>query len=125
MGDQFNLSGDFRGAIVNIKSKLQNVQQTVGEIQGGDETARKELYDLIGKLSRELEKLPANRKEEADAVAETAKTLVEQAKVDKPNKTLLHINGEALKEAARSLGEILPSVLTIAAQIVMTVAKLH
>lgn len=125
MGDQFYLSGDFRGAIVSIQSNLQDVQQSIGEIHAGDETARKELYDLIGKLSRELEKLPADHKDEAQAVAETAKALVEQAKVEKPNRTLLHINGEALKEAARSLGEILPGVISIAAQIVMTVAKLH
>jgi hypothetical protein len=125
MGDQFNLSGDFRGAVINIQSRLENVQQAVGEIRGADETARKELYDLIGKLSHELEALPAARKEEGEAVAETAKSLVDQAKAEKPNQTLLHINGEALKEAARNLGEILPGVIAIAAQIVSTVARLR
>jgi hypothetical protein len=124
MGDQFTLSGDFRGAIVNIQSKLQNVQQSVGDIQGGDEATRKELYDLIGKLSHELETVPPGKKEDAEAVAETAKALVDQAKAEKPNKTLLHISGEGLKEAARNLGEVMPAVLSIATQIVMTVARL-
>ena len=40
MGDKFDLSGDFRGSIVNIKSELKNVQQTVGEINTADPDAR-------------------------------------------------------------------------------------
>ena len=125
MRDQFNLSGDFRGAIVNIQSKLENVQQTVGDLHGTDDTARQELHDLIGRLSQELQKLPEGKKEEAEAVAETAKVLVDQAKAEKPNKTMLQISGEGLKQAARNLADILPGVLSIATQIVMTVAKLR
>jgi hypothetical protein len=51
MGDKISLSGDFRGAVVNIKSTLTNVQQSVGEIRSEDESTRKELEKLIGELS--------------------------------------------------------------------------
>ena len=75
MPDQFNMSGDFRGAIINIKSTLKNVQQSVGEISTNDENARKDLEKLIKQLSEALEKIPAEKMEDAQAVAETAKAL--------------------------------------------------
>jgi methyl-accepting chemotaxis protein len=124
MADRFNMSGDFRGAIINIRSTLTNVQQSVGEIHSSDETTRKELEALIGQLSEALQNVPAEKEEQAEAVAETAKTLVETAKAEKPNKTMLQISGEGLKQAAQNLAEVLPTVVTIAGQIVMAVAKL-
>lgn len=124
MADRFNLSGDFRGAIVNIKSTLTNVQQSIGEIRSTDETARKELEALIGQLSEALQMVPVEKQEQAEAVAETAKVLVETAKAEKPNKTMLQISGEGLKQAAQNLVGVMPTVVTIASQIVMTVAKL-
>ena len=124
MADRFNMSGDFRGAIVNIKSTLTNVQQSVGEIPTEDEAARKQLEDLIGQLSEALQKVPAEHQEQAQAVAETAKVLVESAKAEKPNKTMLQISGEGLKQAAQNLAGVMPTVVTIAGQIVVTIAKL-
>ena len=47
MGDQFNLPGDFRGAILNIRSTLRNVQQYVNEIHTENVGAREELAQLI------------------------------------------------------------------------------
>ena len=124
MADRFNLSGDFRGAIVNIKSTLTNVQQSIGEIHTEDEMARKELEKLIGQLSEALQKVPAEKQEQAQAVAETAKVLVDTAKAEKPNKTMLQISGEGLKQAAQNLADVMPAVAGIAGQIVLTVAKL-
>ncbi len=124
MADRFNMSGDFRGAIVNIKSTLTNVQQSIGEIRTTDETTRKELEALIEQLSEALQTVPAEKQEQAEAVAETAKVLVETAKAEKPNKTMLQISGEGLKQAAQNLAGVLPTVVTIASQIVMTVIKL-
>jgi len=121
-----DLSGDFRGANINfnIKSTLTNVQQSVGHIQTDDQDARKELEKLIGQLSDALQNVPEKSQEHAQAVAETAKALVDTAKAEKPNKTMLQITGEGLKQAAQNLAGVMPVVATIASQIVMTVAKL-
>lgn len=124
MGDRFNLTGDFRGSIINLKSRLENVQQSVGEIHSDDEETRKELQKLIQQLSEALEKAPKEQKEQVEAVAETAKVLVDQAKGEKPNKTMIQITGEGLKQAAKNVAEVLPSVLPIAMQIVAAVGKL-
>lgn len=124
MADRINLSGDFRGSIINIKSTLTNVQQSVGEIRTDDQNARKELEKLIGDLSEALQKVPEQSREHAEAVAETAKALVDTAKAEKPNKTMLQITGEGLKQAAKNLADVTPLVVTIAGQIVSTVVKL-
>jgi hypothetical protein len=124
MADRINLSGDFRGSIINIKSTLTNVQQSVGEIRTDDQVARKELEKLIGQLSEALQKVPEKSQEHAEAVAETAKSLVDTAKAEKPNKVMVQITGEGLKQAAKNLADVMPLVVTIASQIVLTVAKL-
>ena len=53
MSDRFEMSGDFRGAIVNIKSTLSNVQQSIGDIRSQDATTKAELPgdDLAGDTS--------------------------------------------------------------------------
>jgi ABC-type transporter Mla subunit MlaD len=124
VSDTFNLSGDFRGAILNIKSTLRDVEQTVGDIRTQDGASKAELQQLIQQLSEALEKAPPQQAEAAQAVAETAKSLVDQAAAAKPNKTMLQITGEGLKQAAQNLADVMPTVLTIATQIVATVARL-
>lgn len=124
MADKFNMSGDFRGSVINIKSTLTNVQQSVGDIRNGEEATRKELEKLIGELSAALQSVPPENQEQAEAVAETAKALVDAAKAENPNKTILQISGEGLKQAAQTLAGVMPSVVTIASQIVLMVAKL-
>src|SRR5574342_205781 len=123
MPDRYNMSGDFRGAIINIKSTLTNVQQSVGDLRTEDQNARKALEKLIGQLSEALQKVPEESQEQAQAVAETAKVLVDSAKAEKPNKTMVKITGEGLKQAAQNLADVMPVVVSIAGQIALTVSK--
>jgi hypothetical protein len=124
MPDQFTMSGDFRGAFINIKSTLTNVQQAIGDISTDDMDTRMELEKLIGQLNDALQTVPAEKQEEAEAVAQTAKALIDAAKAEKPNQTLLQITGEGLKKAAQELVKATPVVLHVASQIVMSVMKL-
>jgi hypothetical protein len=124
MPDQFTMSGDFRGAFINIKSTLTNVQQAIGDISTDDMDTRMELEKLIGQLNDALQIVPVEKQEEAEAVAQTAKALIDAAKAEKPNQTLLQITGEGLKKAAQELVKATPVVLHVASQIVMSVMKL-
>lgn len=124
MGDQFDMSGDFRGAIVNIKSTLTNVQQSIGDIETNDEAAREELSNLVTQLEEALEATPPEKTEQAEAVAQTAEALVQQAAVEQPNQTMIKITGEGLKKAAENIADVLPTVLGIATQIVLSVGKI-
>jgi len=124
MGDKITISGNIQNSILNIKSTLTNVQQSVGSIATDDETARQELQGLIEQLSQALQNVPDNQKEQAEAVAVSAQALVETAKADKPNKTLLQITGEGLKKAAENLSEVAPAVVSIASQVIVAIMRM-
>lgn len=123
-GDTFNLSGDFRGANVNVKSRLEKVQQTIGALPHADEAAKAELQQLISQLNDALQEAPEDKAEEVEAVAQMAETLVDAASGEKPNKMMVQITGEGLKKAAENVAAVMPTVLVIATQIVTAVANL-
>jgi hypothetical protein len=123
MGDRYNLSGDFRGAILNIESTLKNVQQSIGAMHTEDTAAKEELQALIAQLGETLKEAPPEKSEEAEAVAEAAKSLVEKAAAEKPNQTSIKITGEGLKQAAENLAGVMPTVLAIATQIIVAVSR--
>jgi len=117
-GDEFNFSGaQITGSNINIKAKLDNVIQSVGAIPHADQASKQQLEQLLSQLNAELQKAPAGNEDAVDAVAETAKDLVEKAKKDKPNKSLLGISAEGLKQAAANISAVLPAVLPIATKI--------
>jgi Caspase domain len=123
-GDQFNMSGNFSGAILNIKSTLTNVLQSIGAAPIGDAATKAQLQALIEQLSAELQRVPAEKARDAEAVAETAKAAVEQVTKAQPNKTLVQISAGGLKQEAQNLAAVLPTVLPIATQIVDTLRKM-
>lgn len=124
MPDKFTMSGDFRGSFINIKSTLTNVQQSIGDISTADDDTRLELEKLIGQLSEALQNVPVEKQEEAEAIAQTTKTLIEAAKSERPNRTLLQITGEGLKQAAKDIAQVFPIILPLATDIVTNVMKL-
>ncbi|MEI6179723.1 MAG: DUF4404 family protein, partial [Chloroflexales bacterium] len=119
-GDQFTMSGNFSGAILNIKSTLANVAQSIGAAPHGDTTTKAQLQALIEQLSAELQKVPAAQADEAEAVAESAKAVIEQVSKAKPNKALVQIKADGLKQAAQNLAAVLPGVVLLAQQIADT-----
>jgi hypothetical protein len=123
-GDTFNMSGDFRGAMLNIKSDLQDVTQTIGRMPKADEISKAELEQLVRALFEELQNAPAEKTEEAEAIVELTKDLVDKAVAEKPNKTTLQITGEGLKQAAQNIADVMPTVLSIATKIVAAIGLL-
>jgi hypothetical protein len=123
-GDTFNMSGNFSGAILNIKNTLTNTIQTVNGMTQAAPDQKQELAQLLDQLQAALATVPAEQAEAAETVAETAKDLVEKAAKEKPNKTTIQITGESLKAAATNLAGVLPAVIPVATQIVQAVQKL-
>jgi hypothetical protein len=110
-GDTFNMSGNFSGAILNIKATLDNVTQTVNNMPHADSAERQELQALIEQLQAELTKAPPELEKEAEAVAQTAKALVDTASAEQPNPTMIQITGEGLKKAAENIAGVMPTVV--------------
>lgn len=123
-GDSIDMSGDFRGANVNVKSKLTNASQVIGTSSSIEPSTKEQLQELLQKLNIELQKVPVEKANEADAVASLANDLVGKASEKKPNPMMIKITGEGLKQAAQSIAEIVPVALEIATKIATLVVTL-
>lgn len=144
-GTTINVTGDF---VQGDKMEGDNVQGdkiTVGNISGSqglaigrnasatvtinqmppvDDPTKQELEKLITSLNTALAKIPADRAEDAEAVAAMAQDLMEKAAAEKPNKAILKITGEGLKQAAQNIADIVPDVVKIAGAIVTGILSL-
>jgi hypothetical protein len=123
-GDNIIMSGDFRGANVNVKATLTNVTQTIGALPNAKDEDKEKLQQLMVQLNEALQQVPTEKADDAEAVAQYAETLVETANSEKPNKTMLQITGEGLKKAAENLATIVPDVVKIAGAIVTGILSL-
>lgn len=116
-GDQFTMSGNFSGAILNIKSTLTNVSQSIGAAPHGDAATKAQLQALIEQLSTELQKVPAEKAEDAEQAAKRAENAVAEATKATPDKDDVAYSLSRLKKAAENIAQVLPTVLPIATQI--------
>jgi hypothetical protein len=122
-GPRYELSGDFRGALLNIESTLRDVRQTIESLPAADD-ARAELIRLVGQLGKALQATPPGRETEAEEVADLAKELMEAAGAEKPSRAKVRGLGAGLKEAAGALADALPSIVDVAARIAVAVSAL-
>ena len=114
-GSKYEMSGDFRGAVLNIESHLSNVTQSIMAAPAGDAVERADLNGLVAGLQAEIEALPAGRAAEAEALASRLARLT-NALAD-GDADLVDIGGAALERAAASLGDARPAIPAVARQI--------
>lgn len=119
-GSKYVMSGDFRGAVLNIESQLSNVTQSImaAALSG---PAKGDLNSLVAALETELGRVPAERAKEAEAVAgRLAKVTAAAADGDGE---MADINGRALERAAEALADARPGLPAAARQITAAVRR--
>lgn len=107
-------TGDMTGINQNINSTLENVAQTINNSSHIPEDRKTELSSLMEQLHQELQSLPPERAEEANAFVEATRQLIESADSEKPNIYSMRITGDGLKAAATNLA---PAVAIIFSKI--------
>lgn len=117
------LSGDFRGAILNINSALKESSQIVENISNGDEVTKKELVELLEQLEKVLLQVPADREEDAKTVAWAADELIKARTSERPNTSRIEITKDALKKAAVNIASVMPTVLIISEKIIEAIGR--
>jgi hypothetical protein len=122
-GDRIEMPGDFWEALVNVKSRLDSVSQTIRTLPHVDNFYKQELVRLIDDLTKQLEQAPEDRIEDAEKVSKRMEALAGEIDSEKPDKEMVEITGESLKRAAQNLADVLPTVLTIATRIVSHVMR--
>ncbi len=115
---QDNININNQGGNVVVKSTLTNVTQSVASTESLSADRRKELQALLAELQVALESLPSDRHEDAERVAKSAEMAVAEGTKESPNTSFLNITAEGLKEAAKAVVDIVPTVVSIAGRIV-------
>ncbi len=119
-GSKYVMSGNFQGAVLNIESQLTNVTQSIlAAPLGGDQRA--DLNSLVAALAAELQRVPAGRAGEAEAVAARLTTV--SAALAEGDGELADISARALERAADALGDARPGVPAAARQLTAAVRK--
>ena len=119
-GSKYVMSGDFRGAVLNIESRLDNVTQTLGALPNAAPDQRQELARLVGELKAALAQVPPEAVGDATNLTKRVEALAEEAAGDAPDPEYVRDLGESLRRAAGKL----PGITTLVAAIVELVAAI-
>ena len=111
--------------IVNVSSTLNSVHQFVEANSYVDSSSKQELEKLLRELETVLREVPKENEDDAEAIANMAKSLIESATREKPNKPLVQISAEGLKRAAENVAVITPKVLLTAQAIIVFIKTLY
>jgi len=118
-GDRIDFSGaTLTGSNLNIKSRLDNVTQTVAALPNTGAEEKAKLEALIKQLAELLQQVPQDKAQEAETVSAMAEQTVNAAKSG--NKSMFNITAKGLQEAAAALIGVVPAAIGIAKQIVET-----
>jgi len=121
-GSKYVMSGDFRGAALNIESQLSNVTQTILAAPAGDAAGRAELTSLIAGLQAEINQLPGERLAEAGRLAAQLEK-VSQA-LSEGDEEMAVVRGAALERDAAALSDARPGIPAAAQRIAAALRRL-
>lgn len=120
-GDQVELSGDFRGGVVNVDSHLEHAVQSIAAMPHGTPQDKADLARLIAQLRGMLAQVPPELAADAGSIARRVEVLAEEAQNEKPDQSLINEIGDGLKRAARRLAPRLPQLLPLVGVILDTI----
>lgn len=101
-------TGDVGGSIQNIHIGRSSEEQS-------------ELQVLVKQLNTMLQNVPPEKRENAEAVRLQAEALLKQANTDTPNKPLLKITADGLKQAAEDIADVADNVMSVVSKIIAIV----
>lgn len=123
-GSKYVMSGDFRGAILNIESRLDNVTQSVGGSPAMQPNQREELERLMSDLKTALSRVPPEHVADAETLARRIDALAEEATANNPDQENITDLGDIARRAAGKLAGVVPGIVKVVAVIVEIVSSI-
>ena len=124
VSNNINVGGS---AIINIDSVLKGVTQTIGGAPGLDKEQKTELEGLVNSLKSDLEAVKPNHVDEVKEIAAALEKAV--ANASKPpqerKKSILELSAKGLKDAAETVKDVAPAILTTAGLIAKFITGLQ
>jgi len=109
---------------VNVKARMDHVKQVVTNASAVPNKGKKQLAALFEQLKQALDPVAQVQPEDAQRVLQAAEMVSAEVSKQKPSKSFLNITAEGLKEAAKAVGAVAPTVLDVAIKIATSVSKL-
>lgn len=106
---------------VNVKARLDHVEQMVMSAPAVEDGKKKELSSLIEELKEALEPAANAKSDDTDRVIEDAERVAKEISREKPNKSHLLSITEDLKETAKAVENIAPLAVKVATKIAVFV----
>lgn len=123
-GSKFYMSGDFRGAMINIQSRLDNVTQTIGAMPAVRPDQKEQLAQLIAELKRTLTQIAPQQTPDAETLVRRIGALAEEATASNPDRAAVRDLSDIVRRAADRLAPTVPTVITLVASIIELVAAI-
>jgi hypothetical protein len=109
---------------VNIKARLDRVRQVVTNAPAVPDREKEQLTALFEQLQQALAPVSEQQPEDSQRVLQAAEMVSAEIAKQKPSKSFLTITAEGLKEAAKAVAAIAPTVLDVATKIATSVSNL-
>jgi len=122
-GSKYVMSGDFRGAVLNIESRLDGVSQSIGAAPSMMPNQREELERLMADLKTALSRVPPEHMPAAETLARRIDALAEEATADQPDQETITDLGDIARRAAGKLADVVPGIARVVAVIVEIVSS--
>lgn len=121
-GSKYVMSGDFRNAVLNIESRLDNVTQTVQAMPDVTTGQKVEMMRLVEELKAALLDVPPAQMQDALNVTKRVEALAEEVGSPSPDPEYVSDLSESLRRAAEKLVAVAPTVIALTAAILELVA---
>jgi hypothetical protein len=124
VSNNINVGGS---AIINIDSVLKGVTQTIGGAPGLDKGQKTELERLVNSLKSDLEAVKANHADEVKEITTALEKAVANASkpLQERKKSILELSAKGLKDAAETVKDVAPAILTTAGLIAKFITGLQ
>lgn len=116
IGDRYEFHG-VSNSLIAVKSTLQEVNQRLTSSSLPDPTKEK-AQELLASLLDATAQLPDEHKENGERIADYAAHLVKESARKEPDKRMMEVTAEGLKEAAMAIISITPAIITIVHQLI-------
>jgi hypothetical protein len=123
-GSKYVMSGDFRGAMLNIESRLDNVTQTIGGAPAVSPDQKEQLSQAVAQLKQMLGRISPEQLPDAEALARRVSALADEAIAPNPDREAVVELGEIVRRAAGKLAGSAPGVVALVATIVELVESI-
>ncbi len=124
MGDTFTMSGNFQGAIINIKSQLEHVAQSIHSLPNANQETKPHLTQLLTQLGDLLQHVPPDRANDVEKVVRRVQALIDEVGKADQDTELIAFHRESLKRAANNIATIVPAIRPVVTQIESCIASL-